>query len=210
MSVIFEHLRVWRDVVWRSGPENMAVDEWLMGQVSDGPILRLYGWAGDWASYGYFQKKEIARLLFGNEVSYVRRWTGGGVVDHRSDATYTLAMPRHEPVAQLRGDASYRAIHEAVVNCLCDCGLSARLAESASEADSAACFEKPVCWDVLGAQGEKLAGAGQRRGRLGFLHQGSVSISREELDFLPNFLARTWDPWKPANREWQVLVEKYL
>lgn len=208
--MIFEHLRVWRDVVWRSGPENMAVDEWLMSQVTAGPILRLYSWAGDWVSYGYFQEKKTARALFGNDVSYVRRWTGGGVVDHRVDATYTLAMPKDEPVARLRGDGSYRAIHEAVAACLCEIGKSARLAETCTEGNSAACFQKAVCWDILGTDGEKLAGAGQRRGRLGFLHQGSVAATRADIAFLPDFLAETWDPWRPHDVAWHDLVEKYL
>ncbi len=208
--MIFEKLRVWHDVVWRTGPENMAADEWLMGQLADGPVLRLYGWAGDWASYGYFQEEKTAREIFGGDVSYVRRWTGGGAVDHRRDATYTLAMPKDEAVAKLRGGGSYRAIHEALAACLRARGKEARLVENDCGGDSAACFEKPVCWDLLGAAGKKLAGAGQRRGRAGFLHQGSVAASEEELAFLPDFLAAEWDPWKPAAENWQNLVEKYL
>ncbi|MGE9269038.1 MAG: lipoyl protein ligase domain-containing protein, partial [Verrucomicrobiales bacterium] len=109
---------MWRDAVARSGPENMAIDRWLMDEVAEGPVLRLYGWAGDWVSYGYFQQEEEARAIFGPELSYVRRWTGGGLVDHRVGATYTLAMSRTEPVARLGKDGSYRAIHEAVAACL--------------------------------------------------------------------------------------------
>ena len=208
--MIFKHLRVWRDAVWRSGPENMAVDEWLMSQVAADPILRLYNWSGDWASYGYFQEKETAQALFGDSLSYVRRWTGGGVVDHRADATYTLAMSKSEPVARLRGDESYRAIHEAVACCLTRVGKPARLAETSGAGNSAACFEKAVYWDILDTDGKKLAGAGQRRGRLGFLHQGSVAATSKEIAFLPDLLAETWDPWKPAGEGWEELVVKYL
>jgi len=79
--MLFEVLRVWKDSVARSGPENMAVDEWLTSQTAEGPILRIYDWDGDWVSLGYFQSLAEAQRLFGNEVSYVRRWTGGGIVD---------------------------------------------------------------------------------------------------------------------------------
>ena len=40
--MLFEVLRVWKDSVARSGPENMAVDEWLTTQTAEGPILRIY------------------------------------------------------------------------------------------------------------------------------------------------------------------------
>ncbi|MGE9268270.1 MAG: hypothetical protein ACQKBY_09245, partial [Verrucomicrobiales bacterium] len=77
-------------------------------------------------------------------------------------------------------------------------GVVARLAESCGEGgDSAACFEKPVCWDVLGPNGEKLAGAAQRRSRAGFLHQGSVMTRAEILARLPDFLADHWQDWEP-------------
>ena len=46
-----------------------------------------------------------------------------------------------------------------------------------AEADSPACFEKPVAFDIVDGSGRKLAGAGQRRSRRGLLHQGSVILS---------------------------------
>ena len=53
-----------------------------------------------------------------------------------------------------------------------------------------ACFEKPVAWDLLGENGEKIAGAGQRRSRYGVLHQGSVQAPAGALDELSDFLSR--------------------
>lgn len=91
------------------------------------PVIRFYKWDGDWVSYGYFQSLEKARALFGEEVDYVRRWTGGGIVDHRGDETYTLVIPSSEKAAGLRGDEGYRAIHEAVVAYLRANGPNAEL-----------------------------------------------------------------------------------
>lgn len=187
--MIFERLKVWRDPVARSGPENMAIDEWLFRHDCGVPVLRLYEWAGDWVSLGYFQGLAEARGIFGETPDYVRRWTGGGIVDHRSDSTYTLVIPRCEALAGSRGSESYCAIHGAVAACLQKKGQACDLACEDSGRESNACFEKPVQWDLLSNEGGKLAGAGQRRGREGILHQGSVAAPMTMLDGLCGFLA---------------------
>jgi lipoate-protein ligase A len=188
-SMIFESLKVWRDPVARSGPENMATDEWLFRQGGEEPLLRLYEWAGDWVSLGYFQSLSEARVIFGGDLKYVRRWTGGGIVDHRADSTYTLVIPRSEELAGSRGSESYCAIHKAVAACLQGGGQACDLATEDSKSDSKACFERPVQWDLLATGGGKLAGAGQRRGREGILHQGSVAAPMEILAGLAACLA---------------------
>jgi lipoate-protein ligase A len=71
--MLFEKLKVWRDEQSRSGPENMAVDEWLMKSVGDTAVLRLYLWIGDWVSLGYFQSLTDALKIFGEGPEYVRR-----------------------------------------------------------------------------------------------------------------------------------------
>ena len=59
-----------------------------------------------------------------------------------------------------------------------------------------ACFEKPVEWDLL-CQGEKIAGAGQRRTRQGILHQGSVAVKPLDLTELAGYLAKEVIDWTP-------------
>lgn len=187
--VILKRLKIWRDPEARSGPENMAVDEWLFRNAGEVPLLRLYGWRGDWVSLGYFQSLAAAREIFGIEPQVVRRWTGGGVVDHRADATYTLVIPREEELARRRGSESYGVIHRALAESMRDFGMVCALTGEDSESDSAACFQKPVRCDIIGAEGEKLAGAGQRRGRAGILHQGSVVAPAEAFEKLGPHLA---------------------
>jgi lipoate-protein ligase A len=63
---------------------------------------------------------------------------------------------------------------------------------------AAACFQNPVCHDVINTQGTKLAGAGQRRNKLGLLHQGSVAlpcnleISQQRAERLAAALSSSW------------------
>lgn len=208
--MLFEQLIVWRDDFPRSGPENMAVDEWLLDSLEDIPVLRLYDWAGDWVSLGYFQSLAAARKTFGNEADYVRRWTGGGVVDHRYDLTYTLAIPRSHELAGRRGNESYCAIHREIAKCLGSGGIRCDLTVEDSTAESVACFEKPVAWDLLGEDGTKLAGAGQRRSRKGVLHQGSVLAEAGSLDGLAEQITGKCLQFEKASSSgWNDRIAKY-
>jgi len=150
------------------------VDEWLLA-TAELPLLRVYRWLGDWVSYGYSLDEAEARRHFSDPgLSYVRRWTGGGVVDHRSDWTYSVVIPAGDPLAGKSAPERYLAIHVAVVATLVAEGISATLSRGTTATGSEACFENPVTSDVTDAAGCKLGGAGQRRTHDGVLHQGSV------------------------------------
>lgn len=170
---VFEQLHVWIDPVKRPGPEAMAVDEWLLETV-EVPVLRIYGWQGEWGSIGYFGKLASAQTAF-PELEWVRRWTGGGTVDHRADWTYTVVAPADSSIAGMRGAESYRILHEALAQALRDESIDAHLSPGADLTGAALCFENPVGHDLIDSVGRKLAGAGQRRTRRGLLHQGSVA-----------------------------------
>lgn len=176
---IFKKLQLWMDPVSRSGPEAMAVDEWLL-ETAQVPVLRVYSWEGDWASIGYFGCVAEARKLFlGMEL--VRRWTGGGIVDHRRDWTYTLVVPKGESLAASRGAESYRMIHEKLVETMTNERMDVALSAGDAMTGAACCFENPVGFDLVSTDGRKLAGAGQRRSKDGLLHQGSVAIPCESF-----------------------------
>ncbi|HEX7261266.1 MAG TPA: hypothetical protein VF258_05580 [Luteolibacter sp.] len=195
---IFKSLRLWIDPIRRPGPESMAVDEWLL-ETAEEPVMRVYGWEGAWASVGYLGGIDGARWVF-PEVQLVRRWTGGGMVDHRGDWTYTVVAPRDEPLANWRGAESYRRIHAALAETLMGEGIVARLSAGNEETGAALCFENPVGHDLLGSDDRKLAGAGQRRSRQGLLHQGSVAApcgdvvaSEKRAEDLAGRMAVIWE-----------------
>jgi lipoate-protein ligase A len=162
------------DAAARPGPEAMAVDEWLWETARE-PVLRVYRWSGNWGSIGCFGRLEEARAALPG-LEWVRRWTGGGTVDHRRDWTYTLVVPAGEPLASMRGAQSYQVIHRALAVAMAREGRTAELAGLSSAAAGGLCFVKPVEHDLLDRDGRKLAGAGQRRNRAGLLHQGSVAL----------------------------------
>ena len=165
---------MWLDAVTRPGPEAMAVDEWLW-EIARQPVLRVYRWSGNWGSIGCFTPLAEARAAFPG-LDWVRRWTGGGTVDHRADWTYTLVLPAGETLATVRGAESYRIIHGALAGVLAMEGQAPQLAACAPPLATAPCFAHAVEYDLTDARGHKIAGAGQRRSRNGLLHQGSVAV----------------------------------
>ncbi|NBS14053.1 MAG: lipoate--protein ligase family protein [Verrucomicrobia bacterium] len=166
-----------------SPARNMAVDEALLRHVKS-PVLRIYGWDVDCVSIGYFQKAAVAST----DRPFVRRYTGGGLVEHGRDLTYTLVLPSDHPLTTAGTLPSYRSIHEAVAQALEDCGVQCRLATAQPQKDDASCFLKPVPADVLNSEGNKLAGAAQRRTRQGCLHQGSILLPQVIPATLPKNL----------------------
>ena len=152
---------------------NMALDEALL-QHAEIPTLRLYRWLGPAVSFGYFGQFAAAqRMAAGREM--VRRWTGGGLVEHGEDVTYTLIVPRGADFFRVSALESYRLIHERIAEWLSDSGLTTNVAAAAAGEPSGACFAGHVRYDIV-TDGGKVAGAAQRRTRWGLLHQGSIQF----------------------------------
>jgi lipoyl(octanoyl) transferase len=152
-----------------SPARNMAVDEALLREVRE-PVLRIYEWSVPAVSLGYFQPAAVA-----GERPFVRRYTGGGLVDHTHDVTYTIVLPRAHPWMEMSAPESYCHIHLGVQAALKACGIASELTPAAHAVESDACFAKPVKFDIVCDAG-KLSGAAQRRTREGLLHQGSILL----------------------------------
>src|SRR4051794_9669315 len=79
-----------------SGPANMAIDEALLNSFDPAgsqPVLRLYNWDPPALSLGRFQKAaEVLDLVRcrNERIDIVRRITGGGVIYHADELTYSL------------------------------------------------------------------------------------------------------------------------
>jgi lipoate-protein ligase A len=168
---LLDELLVYDDREPRSAPLNMAVDEALL-ETAVCPVLRFYGWQGPALSFGYFGSyADVVDQRGRREI--VRRWTGGGVVPHGDDLTYSVIIPARHPFFARSSLAIYRDLHEAIRMALKANGLEATLANAASPKVSENCFANAVRADVM-IEGRKIAGAAHRRSRAGVLHQGSI------------------------------------
>lgn len=184
----------------------MALDEALLveAQSIGGPVLRFYGWTRPAASFGYFQRiadVEKAALLR----PLVRRPTGGGIVPHDADWTYSVVIPAGHPWHSLRAQQSYRRIHEWVQSAFARLNVATTLADRARHPRPGECFAGHEVDDVLW-QGRKVAGAAQRRTRTGLLIQGSVQppplgLSRSSWQrTMCEAQPADWREWTPGDR----------
>ena len=173
---------------------NMAIDSALLETTTGGTaMLRHYGWTEPSITFGYSQRFEEVIATLGDELSLCRRTTGGGIVDHRNDWTYSLVLHVGLTAAQGSSTDLYEKIHASIATALKELGCSTRLAPCPRQCNEAPprsegpdqCFIQPVMNDVLTHEGRKIAGAAMKRTRRGLLIQGSIDRAalEETLDF---------------------------
>lgn len=171
--MVFSHLDILFSTISLDGPEQMALDELLLGLVKR-PLLRIYRWASPCVTFGYFQKLELVKKLYPH-YQLIRRWSGGGCVEHGEDFTFSLMIPESESVAGQAPSLFYRQLHEAIVMALQKHGIHARLAGAQDQIRGESCFFAPCPCDVMLGQ-KKIVGGAQRRSKGRLLYQGSLSL----------------------------------
>lgn len=161
--------------------ENMALDFLLLQRYPDATASRFrhYEWRKPAFTFGFSQKMEFVRtnLPGGEQFDLCRRPTGGGIVDHRNDWTYTLVLPRGHALYDERAAQSYRVVHECLARALVELKQPAEVkTECEACADGpGVCFQRAELYDVVNtATGLKIAGAAQKRNKHGLLFQGSI------------------------------------
>jgi lipoate-protein ligase A len=180
---VFDDLRVCTDSEPRSAALNMAVDEALLeGAVV--PAIRFYSWRQPALSFGYFGR--FAEVSTETDRDIVRRWTGGGIVFHGKDLTYSVIIPADHVFFHQSSLKIYFDLHDALRRVLQADGVEADLADFVTAKASEHCFAHAVRADVL-SQGRKIAGAAHRRSRHGLLHQGSIQHENLPRNFATHF-----------------------
>ena len=181
-------------VPWRfidSGPldgaANMAVDEALLAcfdPETSRPLLRIYGWEPPTLSLGRFQK--AAEVLdrercIRARVPVVRRITGGGVIYHAGEITYSLVCaPRHaHPAVSIR--ESFRVLTSFLIRFYGKLGLDALYAVDHFPVGTKLgertgfCFAGKENYDIMIA-GKKIGGNAQRRLKDVIFQHGSIPL----------------------------------
>jgi lipoate-protein ligase A len=143
---------------------NMAIDEALIENTAEAPVLRIYGWRPAAVSIGYFQSiKDEVDLEKCREIGVdaVRRLTGGGAVLHEFELTYSFITKQYPHNIM----ESYRWICEAIVMSINRLGFDASF----------------VPLNDIVVNGKKVSGSAQTR-RKGVLLQHGTLLLGVDID----------------------------
>ncbi|MFI5349244.1 MAG: biotin/lipoate A/B protein ligase family protein [Elusimicrobiota bacterium] len=204
---------------------HMALDEAVLLTAPAGALfLRIYRWSGPACTFGYSQPYHAARTACDargwKEVVPVRRATGGGIVFHDGDLTFSLIFPWDRTWAP---DAIYKNIHRGVHVALKSAGAATSLWSPPRRplGAAAACFTRAEPMDLVLPDGRKiLGGALRKRGTKG-LYQGSLrpealALPREAVEAaVADGIAREFGaaPSTDISRSWldaaRTLDERY-
>ena len=174
------------DPVPRRGAANMAVDEYLFAGLTQAPrtTVRFYGWERPTASLGYAQPIDKVLDLDSchrNGVDIVRRMTGGKLVLHWREITYSVATSDTVIFTPTLAD-SYRLISAGLIRGLEKMGLKARLAGTPPMSytkGNMPCFAYPAR-DEIEIGGRKIVGSAQKRTGGWFPQHGSIPLQGDD------------------------------
>ena len=189
-----------------SAATNMATDQLMLTNYPQPriPRFRHYSWELPAYTFGFAQRwgQELEALLRGGH-EVIRRETGGGLVDHRSDWTYGLIIPPTHKLAREAPTEIYHGVHVCLVDAIQRQNIKASLQTKPPPPKRNhilnACFKRAELSDVISESGQKIAGAAQRRNRDGFLIQGYL-----ERSHLPGF------DWKRFEQDFAENLGKWL
>jgi len=205
---------------FQTGSFNMELDKHLAVQfhnLSDTPILRVYGWQPFAVSIGYNQSMEDFDLQSISSAHYeiVRRPTGGKAIFHAHELTYSIVGP----IAIMSPRAWYQFIHERLLHGLEYLGVHADLSESDPnfrelyrDPTSIPCFSSSAKSEIQW-NGRKLVGSAQRRFGNVILQHGSILLGpqhRQITDFLNTQTREDQDSITNFLREHTIDVETIL
>jgi lipoate-protein ligase A len=179
----------WRFIppIETSGIRQMAIDYFLFQQYEKGldvPILRFYPWSKPTISLGYLQKKypENWHNLIWNKqlLELVIRPTGGRAVLHQGDLTYTVIMPlEHRKTLDI-----YQDICTFLIQGWQSLGIELQYGRGKrGYIHNSSCFNTATMADLITADGSKLIGSAQRRGKRSVLQHGSMILSTDKALF---------------------------
>ncbi len=159
----------------------MDLDKSLFDSFDGRPIFRLYSWEENSFTIGRFQKLEDEKTYGTN---YAKRMTGGGLLLHGFDISYTIIIP-----INLLGKKSVKESYEYLCSFLLDfyknLGLHVEYAKDImpdSLSKSFFCQEGFEAYDMI-CQGKKIGGNAQRRTKNLIFQHGSIPIKNDSREF---------------------------
>jgi len=169
-----------------NGSLNMAVDDFLFRSLSSEPetYFRFYRWERPTVSLGYSQDiRKVVDVEYCRKqrIDIVRRMTGGKLVLHHKEVTYSLCSSDRETFTSTLAD-SYRLVSQALIRGFEKMGLKSYLADAPPNSyvrGNLPCFSYPARNEIE-VEGKKIVGSAQKRTGSRFIQHGSIPLEEDE------------------------------
>ena len=169
----------------------MAIDELICcnKNLEDKNFLRFFNWQNKKAiTFGYAQRSKSLKEQFALGYQITRRPSGGGIVYHEDDLTFSIIFTSTQKVEEI-----YKNLHTAIAGELkkyinkVQNYEQKNIFKPVENGQSKACFANPVLDDLM-VEGKKILGGAIRRFNNRILYQGTLQIAQ----------ARTKEEYKKA------------
>lgn len=181
----------------KTAQENMERDAAFLKELGSDPILHLYDWKDPGGTYGYFIDPE--KHLRSSSLVFAKRPTGGGIVFHIWDYAFSFLMPADHPLFSEKPLDNYQFVNGVVLEVMEDLFNLKNRTELIPASFPIAgtdcqnfCMARPTQYDVV-YKGTKIAGAAQRKTKIGYLHQGTISLCSPNEKLLRDVLINQED-----------------
>ncbi len=201
----------------RDGFYNMACDEavflnYLSLKV---PTLRIYSWKSPFITLGYFQKAskvlKLDRLkTFG--IDFTRRITGGALILHHQEITYSISLSQDDLVLPKRVKESYKVLTSFLIHFYRKFGLNARFFcdccnyHLQKEDYGNLCFATYQAYDIL-IDGKKIGGSAQKRCKKFIFQHGSIPL-RVDFSLIENTV--NTEPFKEKTQGLECFLNREI
>lgn len=167
--------------------EQMACDEVLCELMPAKYIIRFFNWKGNGITFGFSQRfRDVVDLIDDHKKKYpiTRRPTGGGVVIHEDDLTFSLIF--YSP-GEFNPKRTYDMLHKAIYDEYKMNGFNLTILNDKSNYSinnpTMECFKRPVEMDLMIGE-KKVLGGALRKFSDYMLYQASLQISNARYDFI--------------------------
>ncbi|PIP19003.1 MAG: lipoate--protein ligase family protein [Candidatus Omnitrophica bacterium CG08_land_8_20_14_0_20_41_16] len=165
---------------------NMALDKKIFYRYMEDaiPVFRVYSWEAPSFTYGVLGQPEsqidMARCA-NDGIQIVSRTTGGGILFHYNEITYSLACSKEDIGEDKNVFVSYRQICAFLIFFYESLGLKASFALEADDfkdkcAPHQLCSASREKYDII-INGKKIGGNAQKRKRQAVFQHGSIPLS---------------------------------
>ncbi len=166
---------------------NMAIDEALALTFAHHkmPTLRLYGWDAPTLTLGAFQKMPPLQME-NDQLTQIRRITGGRALLHDNDLTYSIVAATDDPRFSGGLKKTFFSIAAGLLSGLSQLGIHAesftpRPKPISARAHMPFCVQSFSMYEIA-VRGKKLIGSAQKRWPTHFLQHGSLPLTHSVFE----------------------------